>query len=253
MSKPPPTNASDFFSAAGFAVVRLAEIDSTSDEAARRLRAGTLAPPAVVVADVQTAGRGTRGRSWLSTDAGGSLTATFALAVIDRPIHHLPLLVGLAVRDALADLAGAAADSRLTIKWPNDVLLDGRKLCGILCERRDGADLIGVGVNLSLAAAALPPELCGRVASLDEVAATSRDATLAAIARRLGDLPPDLASRLADLRRHDSLRGRRVEVDTPTGRVVGECDGIDAEGRLLVRAEGVTRRVVSGTVISGQI
>ena len=252
MSKPPPPTATATPESAShalvpqpFRVVRLRQIDSTSDEAARRLRAGTLALPAVVVADVQTAGRGTRGRSWLSTDAGGSLTATFVLPVDEsRPVQHSPLLAGLCVRNALADYAGPAADSRLKIKWPNDVLLDGRKLAGLLCERRDGADLIGVGVNLSLAAAALPPDLAGRVASLSEVAPAGRDAVLAAIARGLSNRPKSLA----DLRRHDFLLGRRVEIGTSAGRIAGECRGIDADGRLLVEAEGQTRRIVSGTV-----
>ena len=266
MSKPPAAPAMPN----PFHVVRLAEVDSTSDEAARRLRAGgagTLPLPAVVVADVQTSGRGTRGRTWRSSDAHGSLTATFALPIHPtRPVQHLPLLAGLCVRDALAEFAG---DDRLTIKWPNDVMLDGRKLAGLLCERRDGADLIGVGVNLSSASigeandpaakAASPPtgdgrhELVGRVAWLGEAVSTSRDAILAAVARRFAaDLLPasaTLVGRLDALRRHDFLRGREVELDTPAGRVAGRCDGIASDGRLSVVEHGAFRLIASGTVV----
>ena len=254
MSKPAPPTATANLPAGPFRPLFLRQIGSTSDEAARRLRAGTLPLPAVIVADVQTAGRGTRGRTWLSTDAGGSLTATFALPVEpSRPVHHLPLLAGLCVRDALGDLAPLAADSRLKIKWPNDVLLDGRKLGGILCERRDGADLVGVGVNLSLDAAALPDELRQRVASLAEVRGASRDEVLAAIAGRFGaDLLPasaTLARRLDDLRRHDFLRGREVEIDTPAGRVAGRCRGIADDGRLAVVGASSDQLVASGTVV----
>ena len=236
-------------------VVRLAEVDSTSDEAARRLRAGTMPVPGVVVADVQTRGRGTRGRTWLSDAAGGSLTATFVLPIHkERPVTELPLLAGLAVRDALAGLV-PGADLRL--KWPNDVLLGGRKAAGLLCERRDGADLVGVGVNLALDADSLSPELRGRVASLFEVAAVTRDAALSAVAARLAAdvLPPTarLADRLADLRRHDALLGRFVAVATPGGLIEGECVGVDAAGCLLVRGASGVRRVMSGTFVSGAV
>ena len=108
-------------------------VGSTSDAAAAWR--GPL--PAVVVADCQTAGRGTRGRTWLSD---GGMTATFVFETSELPPHVLSLVAAVLVRRALA-----AFEPGVRIKPPNDLMLDGGKLCGLLCERKDGRDLIGVG------------------------------------------------------------------------------------------------------------
>src|SRR5439155_18507359 len=97
----------------------------------------------------------------------GCLTVTFVLPVEDQlQPHQIPLLAGLAVRNAAAQLAGS---NKIALKWPNDVLFDGRKLGGLLCERLDKVDLIGLGLNVNLDRSAAPPDLRGRLASLAEV------------------------------------------------------------------------------------
>ena len=163
----------------GFRLLAFDEIDSTNDEARRQIDSGTESG-LWIVARRQSNGRGRRGRSWISPD--GNLFASLLL----RP--HVPLsqaaqmsfVAALAVHDALSSLTGDAA--RFRLKWPNDVLLDGRKLAGILLESassgRPGARspetnwvIIGLGVN----SAGFPPDVEFPATSLK--AATGRDFT----------------------------------------------------------------------------
>ena len=128
---------------------------STNDHAAVLRRRGELFMPAVVLTGRQIAGRGRGANVWWS--GGGSLTVTFALPIDEQVApHQLPLVAGLAVRNAIAALPGAAG---VRLKWPNDILFEDRKLGGLLCERISGADLIGVGLNLNFPAAAVPQRL----------------------------------------------------------------------------------------------
>jgi len=105
---------------------------STNDDAAQ-----IGSPYAVVVADTQTSGRGRMGRSWLSPQGG--LYASFAVPCPETP-HHLAMVAAVAV---------AGLDSRLLCKWPNDVMLDGKKIAGILIETGNDIAVIGIGVNLT--------------------------------------------------------------------------------------------------------
>jgi BirA family biotin operon repressor/biotin-[acetyl-CoA-carboxylase] ligase len=164
----------------------------------------------------------------------------------------LPLAAGLAVRDAVAEVAG---DEGVQLKWPNDLLYRGRKLAGLLCERLDQVDLVGLGVNVNVPPR-VPKGLRDRVVFLEEVAGRTLDLsdTLAAIARRLrgmvrnADAPFATVLRAYD--RHHALVGRRVKVVTGNGpAIVGRCAGLDETGRLLVRGAGKkVHRVIAGHV-----
>jgi BirA family biotin operon repressor/biotin-[acetyl-CoA-carboxylase] ligase len=153
----------------------------------------------------------------------------------------LPLRAGLAV----ADVAGDAA----RVKWPNDVLLDGRKLAGILVEARpqEGWAVVGIGLNVAVRPADLPPEVRDLAATLGRPT-TALEPTLAellpALARRLDQPAPALVEAL---RGRDALLGRPVR--WAGGR--GEGAGIDAGGRLLVRTEGEVRALDAGEVHLG--
>jgi BirA family biotin operon repressor/biotin-[acetyl-CoA-carboxylase] ligase len=131
---------------------------STNDHAAELRRRGTLFAPAVVLTGRQIAGRGRGNNAWWSS--GGSITVTFVFPVEEHlSPHQVPLLAGLAVCDAAAELSGNAD---VSLKWPNDVLHDGKKLAGLLCERVRKADLIGVGVNVNNDPRHAPAALRGR-------------------------------------------------------------------------------------------
>lgn len=129
------------------------EIDSTSLEAQRRAQQG-VAGPCWLTASVQTAGRGRQGRPWVSKSGNLYSTALLPIDALTREISTLSLTVGLAVRDAVVD----ATQGRVIpgLKWPNDVRVDGAKLCGILLEtgRSDNTGYwlsIGIGLNINFA------------------------------------------------------------------------------------------------------
>jgi BirA family biotin operon repressor/biotin-[acetyl-CoA-carboxylase] ligase len=144
-------------------------------------------------------------------------------------LREWPGLVPMAGALAVADVTGPDA----TIKWPNDVLLHDRKLAGVLGERRaqEGWAVLGIGVNVAVRVADLPPELHDRAATLGlEPAALepTLEALLRALERRLAQPTDEL---LDAVRARDALRGRRVR----WGQGDGVACGIDDAGRLLVR------------------
>lgn len=197
---------------------------------------------AVGACEQQTAGRGRMGRTWVSPWGAGVL---FSIALQPRtPVERLPPL-GLVVAEAVCEATWD--DAR--VRWPNDVVVDGRKLAGVLAELREGGLVVGIGVNANLAPDELPREA--------RVTATSL--------RILRGAPVDRAQLLADLvasieaayRRferdgfaglgRDELRGRWVEL---TGGASGECDGVDERGRLVVGGRAHTSAEVTAVIVA---
>jgi BirA family transcriptional regulator, biotin operon repressor / biotin---[acetyl-CoA-carboxylase] ligase len=214
--------------------LHLRETTSTNDRA-RDLAARGAPHGTIVTAGVQTAGRGRQGRTW-TAPPGSSLLLSLVLRSSDG---LLPLRAGLAV----ADLAGPGA----RVKWPNDVLIDGRKVAGILAEARptEGWAVLGIGLNAALDLNHLPPDLRATAATLGR-APGELDAVLAellvALDRRLA-APDDAVVR--DLRERDALLDRPVAWNGGEG--VG--GGIDGAGRLLVRcADGSETALDAGEV-----
>jgi BirA family biotin operon repressor/biotin-[acetyl-CoA-carboxylase] ligase len=212
----------------------LRSVGSTSDRA-RELADGGAPHGAMVTADEQTAGRGRHGRGWV-TPPGVAIAASLILREWD---DLLSLRAGLAV----ADVAGPAAQ----VKWPNDVWLDGRKVAGVLVETRNGSDwaVLGIGVNVALDPATLPPEvaeIAGTLGRPADAVEPTLEELLTALERRLAQPAADA---LADLRARDVLRGRRVRY------VGGEgvAAGIDESGALLVESEDGTVPVATGEVV----
>jgi BirA family biotin operon repressor/biotin-[acetyl-CoA-carboxylase] ligase len=225
---------------------------STNDDAAAWLDAPH---GALVTADAQHAGRGRHGRTWYSP-ADAHLYASVVLrpAIADARWAALGLVVGLGLRDGL----GPWCD-RVRLKWPNDLVVDGRKLAGILCEARWQGSVphIVVGFGVNLAATAFPPELADIGTTLETLTGTTIDraAVLAAI---LGGLEPRLdqlgRDGFAAMRRSyeaacASIGGRAmVEVDGETCEVA--VLGVDDDGALRVRraaaGDGAVFRVTAG-------
>lgn len=206
----------------------------------------------VLVAEEQSAGRGRLDRRWVSP-AGAGLTMSFLL----RPTlpreqwGTLSLVTAVALEEALKAVCGVSAK----LKWPNDVLLDGRKVCGILAQVEGGAVVVGTGLNVSLTAEELPvPEgtslLIAGAAELDrETIAVAFLAHLAAVYRSWNEHGP--ASVIERWRRNSATLGRHVAVSFPNGRKLsGRAVGIDAQGRLQVDpGGGAIETVAAGDVV----
>jgi BirA family biotin operon repressor/biotin-[acetyl-CoA-carboxylase] ligase len=228
------------------------ELVSTNDRLKALAREGAV-EWTVVLADVQTGGRGREGRGWASP-AGG-----LYLSVLLRPrfshVSILPLAAGVAVAEAAAELGVEAA-----LKWPNDVQLAGRKLAGILAEAAGGPAglewvVVGIGVNVAVALSAFPVELRGTIASLAEGGGAPGVATVAASVLAwlrvwydaAGSSPASVVA--AWRRRAVAWWGETVEIRTGTETLRGRLVDVDDEGALLVATlDGRTRRVVSGEV-----
>jgi BirA family biotin operon repressor/biotin-[acetyl-CoA-carboxylase] ligase len=230
---------------------------STNDHAAALRKRGDLYAPAVVLTGRQTAGRGRGEHTWWS--GPGCLTLTFVLPAGEIEPHRVPLLAGLAVRNAAAELSGSDA---IRLKWPNDVLLgDGRgfrKLAGLLCERVVNADLVGLGLNVNLDPARAPRALRGRVASLAQAAKRPIDMTdaLVTVAIHLRQTldratKEPFAAILREYDGHHALVGKTVSVIVPGGPapLSGRCEGLDEMGRLLLRSRSTVHRVIAGQVV----
>jgi BirA family biotin operon repressor/biotin-[acetyl-CoA-carboxylase] ligase len=224
---------------------------STNDHAAVMRRRRQLFAPAVVLTGRQIAGRGRGANRWFSNDR--VLTVTFVVAADEQlPAHEIPLIAGLAVRDAAAELTG---ESGFELKWPNDVLFDGRKLAGLLCERVNKADLIGVGLNVDLDPAGAPPHLRRTITSLLAASGkpVSRADALLVIASHLHqalrrrDRQP-FAVFLREYQRHHALLGKQVAIHGDDSVISGRVEGIDPQARLLVRDRTTLHRIVAGQV-----
>ena len=241
-------------------IVRHDELPSTNDEAMRLASEGAAAFT-VVVADTQSAGRGRNGRVWRSP-SGVGLYASMVLRP-RLPVAELPpltLLVGVAAAEAIRAITGLPAG----LKWPNDVLVHGRKVAGILCEASLGAGaaaepvvVAGLGVNVNT----LPQDLPERpIYPASSLAAESgrlhdRDALLDAwIARArhwMASLEAEGAATLvARWNELDALAGQPVSIaGAGGGTVAGRGRGVDATGALLVEAQdGTVSRVLVGDV-----
>jgi BirA family transcriptional regulator, biotin operon repressor / biotin---[acetyl-CoA-carboxylase] ligase len=222
-----------------FTDVRLLEVtDSTNRVVAEQAASGS--PEGLVVAaDRQTAGRGRLDRTWVTRQGDALLVSVLLRPVdLDPPRWHLlTAATGLAALDACAGAAGVTAD----LKWPNDLLLGGRKLAGILAEATAGetdptgrpgpAVVVGMGLNVHGA----PPD----AAFLDEAtpARVDRAALLVAWLRALDGLLGRWDAVAADYRRRCSTVGRRVRIEQGPTTTPGVAEGIDDGGRLLLRLD----------------
>jgi BirA family biotin operon repressor/biotin-[acetyl-CoA-carboxylase] ligase len=232
-------------------------VGSTMDEARRLAQAG-VPEGTVVLADEQVAGRGRLQRRWWAP-AGSSLLLSLVLRPLLGPRHaqRLTMICSLAVCDAIAQVSGL----RAMIKWPNDVLLGGRKVCGILTELDLVGDelryaIVGIGINVNVDFTTAPPLMSpatslsmetGRaIPRLDLLVALLSGIEKRYLALRDGrSWHQEWADRMATL-------GQHVRVSSGSEQWHGLAVGVDEDGALLLQLEdGSTRRVLAGDVTSG--
>jgi BirA family biotin operon repressor/biotin-[acetyl-CoA-carboxylase] ligase len=234
------------------------EIDSTNAHA-RELAERGAGEGAIVVAESQTQGRGRLGRRWESPPCG-NLYVSMVLRPNLAPRNAPQITLTAAV--ALVETVNRFLPVRASIKWPNDILVENRKLAGILTEAACRAEridyvVLGIGLNVNGRVAAMPEELRGRATSMADLAgkSVSRESVLARLIQDLDRCYGELeSSGFESLRaRWDagfSWRGRRVRVDLGGEAVSGTAQGIDREGALIVEDEqGRRRSIVAGDVI----
>lgn len=220
--------------------------------------AGGAPEGAVLVAEAQSAGQGRLDRRWISPPRSG-LTFSVLLRPAVPPAlwGWLPLLAGLAVSRAVRRVA----ELDVALKWPNDLLLgpERRKGAGILAQAGGQAVVIGIGLNVSTRREELPREDATSLA-LEQAACTDRDPLLRAVLRQFaGDYArwreaggdPMVSGLHAEYTEVCDTLGREVSVSLPGGdRIEGVATGIDADGRLVLRAaDGSRRTVAAGDVV----
>jgi BirA family biotin operon repressor/biotin-[acetyl-CoA-carboxylase] ligase len=234
------------------------EIDSTNTRA-RQLAESGAREGEIVIAEQQTRGRGRLGRDWISP-----AFVNLYLSVVLRPElppAHAPQITLMAAV-ALADTVARFSSEPPAIKWPNDILVHGKKLAGILTEssvtlERISYVILGIGVNVNFPYALMPESIRGRATSLMECAGgtVSREAFLGRLIQDLercyGILGEGEFSRIAQRwEGYFSLRGKRVRVEMGDQALTGIAKGIDRDGALLVEDDrGQFHRILAGDVV----
>lgn len=219
-----------------------------SCESTQRLLDGNAPEGAVAACDEQTAGRGRLGRKWEAPAGRALLVSILLRPPPDRRAAELSLVGGIAVALTVEDALGLSAQ----IKWPNDVMVNRRKVAGVLAEASEGTVVLGIGLNVNQTRDELPQD--GRVpaGSLLTTDAVERErAPLLAVlvfelerayklwqAGGLAELYEELGSR-------DFLRGRRITIEGNSGLAIG----VDRSGRLEVELDGERRLIESGDVV----
>jgi BirA family biotin operon repressor/biotin-[acetyl-CoA-carboxylase] ligase len=216
-------------------------------ESTQALLDGDAPEGAVAVCDEQTAGRGRRGRTWSAPSGTAVLMSILLRPPAERRLPELSLVGGVATALTVERATGLSAQ----IKWPNDVMLNRRKVAGVLADAEGGTAVLGVGLNVNQSREQLPADAKVPAASLRTIDAVTRGR-----ARVLADLVLELERTYklwaaggleeiyAELGSRDFLRGRRVEVEGVEGIAVG----IGRDGLLEIAADGTTRRIESGDV-----
>jgi BirA family biotin operon repressor/biotin-[acetyl-CoA-carboxylase] ligase len=229
------------------------ESSSTMDDAREgAAAAGADGCGAAYVAGRQTAGRGRQGRTWISA-AGVGLYVTYHLCPVTA--GRAPLL-SIAGALAAAEAIEATANITVELKWPNDVLHGGKKLCGVLAESRAASGggrldaFVGIGINV-LANPDLDPEVAAIATSIEGVGCfpPPLEELLAAVSNALEPLAAqvddDPAALITAWRRRLITLGERVRLATPSGEVEGDAVDVTERGELVLRLDGGTTQAFS--------
>lgn len=233
------------------------ETKSTNDLAIELAANGANDFPSLAITERQTSGRGRGANRWWASE--GALTFSLTIDSKDlglepRDWPKLSLTVGLSVCEVLEQLV---SDRRVQLKWPNDVFLEGRKVCGVLVEtiaQRPRLIVIGIGINVNNSFADAPAELRSTATSLMDVTTKSFDLTdvlirqLQQIAHRIGTVIAGSEYLAEAWRARCMLEGRTLSIDLGSRRLTGVCHGIDDEGALIIQTEGGVERCFAGVI-----
>ncbi len=212
-------------------IYRYATVESTMTVA------GALDIGSIVMANEQTAGLGRHGHAWHSEPGSG-----LYVSVVLPPAPLLTLALGLAAQSAITEATGIVCD----LRWPNDLMLDGRKTGGILVQLTDGKAVAGIGINVSHES--FPPDLAEAATSLllHSGKRFRRDAIFEALLNQVDSYAAEAAPDILRLFAHASsyVSGRRVTVEMPDGTITGTTAGLTDDGFLRVRQDNGTDTIV---------
>lgn len=240
---------------AGKKIIFLENVDSTNDEAKRRAEAGA-AHGTLVVSESQHAGKGRRGRSFDSPKQSGIWMSLIIKDEIEPArASMLTLVMGFATVKAIETVT----DLRAQIKWPNDLVLNGKKVCGILTEMSMQMDCINhivIGTGINVRNEGFPEEICHVATSIYQESGQKigRAGLIAEVLKQFEAYyeiymkTQDLGELMNEYNQCLINRGRQVQVFDPKGSYLGRAIGINAEGELLVETENGVRKVSSGEV-----
>jgi BirA family biotin operon repressor/biotin-[acetyl-CoA-carboxylase] ligase len=219
-----------------------------SAESTQRLLGADMPEGAVAVADEQTGGRGRQGRSWQAPPGSSLLVSVLLKPSRERNVPELSLVGGLATAEAVERATGLAAQ----IKWPNDVMLNRRKVAGVLAEASPDAVVLGIGLNVNQGRGELPEDARVAPASLYTIDGVRREragvlADLLAALERAYELwlEGGLGALYDGLGARDFLRGRKVLLDGRAGIGIG----IDRSGRFELDQDGERKTIESGELL----
>ena len=227
-----------------FTILRFETLDSTNTEAARQARQG--APEGLcVVADEQTAGKGRQGRSWTSMKGSGVyMSLLLRPAIAAERLSLITLAGAIAVHEVLVKGFLINAD----IKWPNDILVDEKKICGILAEAVETtaglAVIIGIGINLNT-----PPDANSTSINAETSFRTTRDDVLDAVLTELERVYDQLIrspQQIVDMweERSSYATGLKVKINLSDTAIVGTTDGLEPSGALRVKLSDGSQTIV---------
>jgi len=243
----------------GRQIMSFKKVDSTNDVAYGLAEKG-MKEGAVIISEEQAKGKGRQGRLWISPPSGGIyMSCILRPEMSPREIPKITLVAAVAVATAIRDLTGLDA----VIKWPNDILINGNKICGILTEMKaeqDGIDfvIVGIGVNVNTAGRLLPKG----ASSIREEGRRTGLATVSRVdmARRILEKLEEnyilLKTKgfkpiIEEWKNLSSMIGARIKVIQQNRTLEGQVHDIDSDGALIVRlGSGVLERISSGDVVA---
>jgi len=237
------------------------KLDSTNKEATRRATAGAPAWT-VVVADEQTEGRGRYNRQWLSTPDLGIYFSFILKPMIDLPLMNLiNLRSALVVREFLQNKISSSISNRdpeILVKWPNDVLAGGKKICGILLESEIVNQqiqflIVGIGININHKIQDFPRKIRDSATSLRLLTSqnwgtrTLVNELILLLQRHLSlDEETNFERVVGEYEKYLAFKGSMVEIDLQQRKLKGRLKGIDSDGFLLLEQENQIKKVTSG-------
>lgn len=243
------------------------QLGSTNDRAIELADDSARDFPLLVLTESQTAGRGRGSNQWWASEGALTFSILLATDVATLPTERWPqvsLTVGLAISEALEALLarGVPPTSQATLppvqlKWPNDVYVEGRKICGVLVEvprTKKKRLLVGIGINVNNALANAPNELQQTATSLLDLTSRPLPLTdvLVEVLQRLEQRldPANLWNTEAATgwRKRCSLTGKTLQIDNGTRQSTGTCTGIDDDGALLLNVNGQQEKHLAGVI-----